>query len=46
LGDQIGSLVKGKCADFVVWNAGDYRELAYWVGTNLVHQVWVDGKRV
>lgn len=46
LGSQIGSLEKGKSADFVVWNASDYRELAYWVGRNLVHQVWVNGKLV
>lgn len=46
LGDQIGSLEKGKSADFVVWNASDYRELAYWVGANLVNQVWVDGVRL
>lgn len=46
LGSSIGSLEKGKSADFVVWNAGDYRELAYWVGSNLVNQVWIDGKRV
>ncbi len=46
LGGQIGSLEKGKSADFVVWNASDYRELAYWVGANLVNQVWVDGVRL
>jgi len=46
LGEQIGSLEKGKRADFVVWDAEDFRELAYWVGADLVHEVWVSGGRL
>jgi len=46
LGGQVGSLEKGKAADFVLWDAEDYREIAYWVGRNLAHQVWLDGERL
>lgn len=44
MGDRIGSLEKGKAADFVLWDAEDPRELAYWVGRSLALQVWVDGE--
>ena len=43
-GDQIGSIEPGKDADFVAWDAGDYRELPYWFGGNLVAQTWMAGE--
>lgn len=43
-GDHIGSIEPGKDADFVVWDAGDYRELPYWFGGNLVAQTWMAGE--
>lgn len=46
LGSQIGSLETGKSADFVVWDADDYRELAYWVGRRFVFQAWLNGERL
>lgn len=45
-GDQIGSLEPGKRANFVVWDCGDYREIAYYIGVSLAHSVYVSGKRV
>jgi imidazolonepropionase len=41
-----GSLEVGKRADFVVWDAGDYREIAYWIGAPLVNSVFVAGRCV
>ncbi|HTQ53947.1 MAG TPA: imidazolonepropionase [Bryobacteraceae bacterium] len=37
LADRIGSLEPGKQADLAILNAGDYRELPYYFGTNNVH---------
>jgi imidazolonepropionase len=34
--DQVGSLEKGKQADFILLNIPDYRHLGYRFGTNLV----------
>jgi imidazolonepropionase len=34
---QVGSLEPGKYADAVLLNAGDYREIPYHFGVNLVH---------
>lgn len=45
-GDRIGSLEKGKLANFAIFDAEDYREIAYWFGVNLVRDVFVRGKRV
>jgi imidazolonepropionase len=44
-GDQIGSLERGKFADFAIFDCGDYRELAYWFGVPLTHGVYVKGKK-
>jgi imidazolonepropionase len=43
-GHELGSLEPGKIADFVIYEAKDYRELAYWFGVNQVCQVYVRGE--
>jgi imidazolonepropionase len=43
-GDEIGSLEKGKRADFVVHDASDYRELAYWFGIEHPWRVYASGE--
>src|SRR5713101_3405542 len=42
-GDEIGSLEKGKRADFVIHDASDYRELAYFFGLEHANEVYIDG---
>lgn len=44
-GNEIGSLEVGKRADFVLWDYGDFREIAYWFGLPLVHSVYIRGLR-
>ncbi|HVW78327.1 MAG TPA: imidazolonepropionase [Alloacidobacterium sp.] len=46
LGDQIGSLEPGKIADFVIHDAEDYRELAYFFGGHRAHRVFAAGVAV
>lgn len=46
LGDEIGSLEKGKRADFVIHDAEDYRELAYFFGVEHPGQVYAAGRLV
>jgi len=43
-GDEIGSLEKGKCADFVIHDCEDYRELAYFFGVEHARQVYSSGQ--
>src|SRR5712691_2741125 len=43
-GDEIGSLEKGKRADFVVHECEDYRELAYFFGIEHAHAAYTSGK--
>jgi imidazolonepropionase len=43
-GDEIGSLEKGKRADFVIHDASDYRELAYFFGIEHAWRVYSSGK--
>jgi imidazolonepropionase len=43
-GDEIGSLEKGKRADFVIHDVSDYRELAYFFGVEHAWRVYVSGK--
>jgi len=45
-GYRIGSLEAGKSADFVIHDAGDYRELAYYFGGHRAHAVFAAGMRV
>jgi imidazolonepropionase len=42
-GDEIGSLEKGKRADFVIHDAEDYRELAYFFGIEHPWRVYAAG---
>jgi len=43
-GDRIGSLERGKIADFVIHECEDYRELAYFFGIQHPFGVYVRGK--
>lgn len=45
-GNEIGSLEPGKRADVVIYDCGDYRELAYFAGLEHPHAVFVSGKNV
>jgi imidazolonepropionase len=45
-GNRIGSLERGKLANFSVFNCEDYRELAYWFGIPQMHSVHVRGESV
>jgi imidazolonepropionase len=45
-GGEIGSLEPGKIADFVVHDAEDYRELAYFFGGHRAHAVFAAGMQV
>jgi len=42
---SIGSLEAGKLANLVIYDCGDYRELAYWFGVSLVRDVFVRARR-
>jgi imidazolonepropionase len=44
-GDQIGSLERGKIADFVIHDCDDYRELAYFFGIEHPWKVFIGGKQ-
>jgi imidazolonepropionase len=43
-GDALGSIVPGKLADVVVWDAPNHRHLAYHFGVNLAAEVYVGGR--
>ena len=43
-GSEIGSLEKGKLADFVIHDCEDYRELAYFFGIEHPWRVYASGK--
>ena len=45
-GGQIGSLERGKLANFSIFDCEDYRELTYWFGIPQMHSVYVKGKRL
>jgi imidazolonepropionase len=44
-GDVIGSLEKGKRADFVIHDCADYRELAYFFGLEHPWRVYASGQQ-
>jgi imidazolonepropionase len=46
LGEKTGSLEIGKQADVLILDTGDYREIAYEFGGNLVRKVIKNGKVV
>jgi imidazolonepropionase len=41
-----GTLAPGQRADLVLWNARQPAELCYWIGGELVRQVWLGGEPV
>lgn len=43
LGEKIGSIVKGKCADILILNVTDYRKLIYEFGQDHIQKVIKDG---
>ncbi|MFN2491473.1 MAG: imidazolonepropionase [Pyrinomonadaceae bacterium] len=45
-GSQIGSLEPGKCADLVIHDSSDYRELAYFFGLEHAWKVYARGELV
>lgn len=46
LGDCKGSIEPGKDADLAIFDVTDYREIAYWFGSNLCRQVIANGVTV
>ncbi|HLH20871.1 MAG TPA: imidazolonepropionase [Bryobacteraceae bacterium] len=44
-GGEIGSLEPGKLADFVIHDAADYREIAYFFGRETAREVYIGGER-
>jgi imidazolonepropionase len=44
-GDKIGSLERGKRANFLIFDCEDYREIAYWFGCPLTKSVYVAGEK-
>jgi imidazolonepropionase len=45
-GDETGTLERGRRADFVIHDCGDYRELSYFFGVEHAHAAFVGGRRV
>jgi imidazolonepropionase len=45
-GNEIGSLERGKRADFVIHDCGDYREVGYFFGVRHPRAVYIDGECV
>jgi len=45
-GAEIGSLERGKAADFVIHDCADYREIPYWFGIEPTVAVYIGGKLV
>jgi imidazolonepropionase len=46
LGDRKGSIEPGKDADLAIFDVRDYREIAYWFGTNLCRTTIAGGREV
>jgi imidazolonepropionase len=45
-GDETGTLERGRRADFVIHDCGDYRELSYFFGVEHAHATFVGGRQV
>jgi imidazolonepropionase len=45
-GAQVGSLERGKQADFVIHDVRDYREIAYFAGIEPVRETYMNGRQV
>ena len=45
-GDRIGSLERGRLANFAIFDCEDYREIAYWFGFPQLHSIYVRGERI
>ena len=43
-GDRVGSLERGKAANFSIFDCRDYREIPYWFGLSLTHSVYARGR--
>jgi imidazolonepropionase len=43
-GDELGSLVPGKVADFVIHDCEDYRQIAYFFGVEHASMVYMGGR--
>jgi imidazolonepropionase len=41
-----GRIAPGAQADFAVLESHDWRDLVYSIGTNPVHEVWCNGRRI
>ncbi|MDQ7026378.1 MAG: imidazolonepropionase [Anaerolineae bacterium] len=46
LAGQVGSIEIGKRADLLIMDTGDYRDIAYQFGINLVQAIFKDGKQI
>jgi imidazolonepropionase len=46
LGDKSGSIEVGKCADVLILDATDYRQLSYEFGGNCIETVIKNGKKL
>jgi imidazolonepropionase len=46
LGGEKGSLESGKAADFLILDTGDYREICYEFGGNMIAGVYKNGRRI
>jgi len=46
LGDELGSIERGKRADFVLYDCDDYREIAYFFGVEHTNAVYSNGRKV
>lgn len=46
MSDKIGSLERGKQADFIVADVADYSDLFYHFGINHISETWIKGRKV
>lgn len=44
--DDRGSIEVGKRADLAAWDIGHPQELSYWIGTNELTELYVNGRRL